>query len=65
LKLLELYLGSLIKEIMINTSEVECSERNKRKTVLVTALYPNFIDAYEACNKYMMNSMADNFQVQP
>ena len=48
---------------MFNTSELECTDKNIRKTLFITSLYQNFEDADEACNKYKLYSMADNFQV--
>lgn len=47
-----------------NQSDVECSDQNKRRTVYVTSTFVNFEDANEACDKYGMNSIADNFKVR-
>ncbi|XP_023323855.1 uncharacterized protein LOC111697908 [Eurytemora carolleeae] len=54
--------GNLTMKKEFNQSDVECSDQNKRRTVYVTSTFANFEDANEACDKYGMNSIADNFK---
>ena len=60
----EFFTGSFIERREFNKSEIECSSQNKHKTVFVTSLFQNFEDANEACDKYKLNSMADEFKVK-
>ena len=60
----EFCIGSFIESREFNKSEIKCSDQNKRKTVFVTSLFKNFEDANEACDKYKLNSMADEFKVK-
>ena len=55
--------GNLIKEIMIPKTELACTNRNTWKTLFVPVLFKEFSQAMETCDKFLPNSIADNFLV--
>ena len=60
---MKLFLGSLIEETTIDWEGINCSVSKKTETVNIAALYKEFSDAEEACNKFVYGSMTANFQV--
>ena len=56
--------GSLIREITVSSSELECSNGNNWNLLFIPDLTRTFEEAWQNCDKYLENSMAAEFQVK-
>ena len=59
------YTGTLIQEVNISAQAMSCSGLREWNLVFLPAMFREYDEADEACNKYQFHSMASNFQVNP